>query len=191
MLDLNSQQQMGALRGNMSQIPATTQNPQTTGNYTCLPSDVGCIPAPNPQSSRPSTDMPQQQAGTGFGTMQPGTQQQFQQGMRQTAPGAQQTPLGTFQSQPGAQQFAPGFQQQIPITTLAPEAYDVQYLNQFLATQIGRYVTVDFLIGTSSFMDRSGILLAVGTNYILLQEANTDDILACDFYNIKFVRFYY
>lgn len=68
---------------------------------------------------------------------------------------------------------------------------NLQYLNGFLRTQIGRPVLVTFLIGTNTLTDRSGILLGVGINYILINETQTDDVLACDFYNIKFIRFYY
>lgn len=64
-------------------------------------------------------------------------------------------------------------------------------MNGFLRTQIGRPVQVEFLVGTNNMVTRSGILLAVGANFILINEAETDDILACDFYNIKFIRFYY
>ena len=82
-----------------------------------------------------------------------------------------------------------------PITpTTEPPPLNVeslQYMNGFLRTQIGRPVRVEFLIGTNNLVDRSGILLAVGANYILLNETETDDILLCDFYNIKFIRFYY
>ena len=67
----------------------------------------------------------------------------------------------------------------------------LQYLNGFLRTQIGKKVKVDFLIGTNTMTDRMGILVGVGANYILLNESETDDLLACDFYNIKFIRFYY
>ncbi len=67
----------------------------------------------------------------------------------------------------------------------------LQYLNGFMRTQIGRKVRVEFLIGTNTTTDRIGILVGVGANYILINEFETDDILACDFYNIKFVRFYY
>ena len=70
-------------------------------------------------------------------------------------------------------------------------AESLQYMNGFLRTQIGRIVQVQFLIGTNTLVDRMGLLLAVGANYILLNEIETDDILVCDFYNIKFIRFYY
>jgi len=67
----------------------------------------------------------------------------------------------------------------------------LQYINAFLRTQIGKKVTVDFLLGTDSLQDRTGTLLGVGTNYILLNEVETDDLLVCDFYTIKFVKVYY
>lgn len=76
--------------------------------------------------------------------------------------------------------------QPVPITTQS-----LQYINGFLRTQIGKKVTVDFLIGTNTLTDRTGTLLGVGANYILLNEVETDDLLVCDFYSVKFVRVYY
>jgi hypothetical protein len=70
-------------------------------------------------------------------------------------------------------------------------AESLQYMNGFLRTQIGRPVKVDFLIGTNTLVDRTGILLGVGVNYILINEIETDDVIACDFYNIKFIKFFY
>ena len=67
----------------------------------------------------------------------------------------------------------------------------MEYLNGFIRTQIGRRVRVEFLVGTNTITDRTGILVAVGANYILINETETDDLLACDFYNIKFIKFYY
>lgn len=66
----------------------------------------------------------------------------------------------------------------------------LQYLNAALRTQIGRKVTVDFLIGTNTFVDRTGTLLAVGANYIIINEIESDDLLFCDYYSIKFVKAY-
>ena len=81
-----------------------------------------------------------------------------------------------------------------PITdTTMPPAMtmeSMQYLNGFLRTQIGNRIKVSFLIGTNTYLDRAGKLLAVGANYILLQEAMSDDLLVCDFFNIKFVTIY-
>jgi hypothetical protein len=52
-------------------------------------------------------------------------------------------------------------------------------------------VKIEFLIGTNTFTDKSGTLIGVGANYILLREADSDDILTCDFFNIKFVTIFY
>lgn len=76
---------------------------------------------------------------------------------------------------------------EVPVQTLT----GTQFLPGFLRTQIGRRVRVDFLIGTNTLTDRSGTLLAVGASYILLREQETDDLLVCDLYSIKFVTIYY
>jgi len=68
---------------------------------------------------------------------------------------------------------------------------DINFTQGFLQTQIGRYVKVEFLIGVNMFVDREGILIRVGTDYIIIQESETDDYLLCDIYSIKFIRFYY
>ena len=78
------------------------------------------------------------------------------------------------------------FSNPYPVT---PES--IQFLNGFIRTQIGRRVSVDFLVGSNSIVTKTGYLLGVATNYILINELDTDDITACDFYNVKFIRFYY
>lgn len=66
----------------------------------------------------------------------------------------------------------------------------VQFLNGFLRTQIGNRVRVEFLIGTNTYLEKSGKLLAVGANYIVLQQAFSDDLLVCDFFTIKFITIF-
>ena len=78
------------------------------------------------------------------------------------------------------------FSNPFPVT---PES--IQYLNGFIRTQIGRRITVTFLVGSNLIEEKSGFLLGVGANYILINELDTNDLTACDFYNIKFIRFYY
>lgn len=70
-------------------------------------------------------------------------------------------------------------------------AESIQYLNSFVRTQIGRMVQVNFLVGSTNLMTLEGTLLGVGANFLLLNEKGTNDITTCDFYNIKFMRFYY
>ncbi len=65
-----------------------------------------------------------------------------------------------------------------------------QFLNGYLITQIGKDVTVEFLFGTGTLSDRTGNLLAVGANYIVLRELGSNNLLVCDFFSIKIVRIY-
>jgi len=104
--------------------------------------------------------------------------------MRQSGDGVPQT-AGGQQATTSATQVQTG----MPPSVVTPDS--LQYLNGFLRTQIGRPVLVTFLVGTNTLTDRTGTLLGVGINYILIRETRTDDVLACDFYNIKFIRFYY
>ncbi|TGJ76794.1 hypothetical protein [Caproiciproducens galactitolivorans] len=141
-------------------------------------------------------------------TAEPAAPGQFPGMMTQSVPGSGTVPTGSTQTgqmqrmpaSPAAQAallpaatgsvMSPGLNQ-APPQSVTINADSLQYLNGFLRTQIGRPVLVEFLIGTNTLVDRSGTLLGVGVNYILLQEAETDDLLACDFYNIKFIKFYY
>lgn len=68
---------------------------------------------------------------------------------------------------------------------------DIQYTQGYLRTQIGQRVKVEFLIGTNMLVDREGTLTDVGISYIIINEVETDDLLLCDIYSIKFVRFYF
>ena len=78
------------------------------------------------------------------------------------------------------------FSNPFPVT-----AESIQYLNGFIRTQIGRRIRVTFLIGSNMTEEKEGYLLGVGANYILMNELDTDDLTACDFYNIKFITFFY
>lgn len=64
----------------------------------------------------------------------------------------------------------------------------LQYLNGYLRTQINNYVEVEFLVGSTNITSKTGKLIGVGLNYILLEDLKSGDIMACDFYNIKFCR---
>ncbi len=68
---------------------------------------------------------------------------------------------------------------------------DPLYTQGYLAENIGRYIKVEFLIGTNMLVDREGILKEVGISYLVIQEPRTDDLLMCDIYSIKFVTFFY
>lgn len=65
----------------------------------------------------------------------------------------------------------------------------LKYLNNFLRTQIGKEVQVEFLLGLNTMVEKVGILVGVGENYILLGDVEGNGMTACDFDDIKFIRF--
>lgn len=82
--------------------------------------------------------------------------------------------------------------QQPQITAAYPPTLESpMYVPGYLKTQIGKKVKVEFLIGTNMLVDREGTLVAVGASFIIINEVETDDLLLCDLYSIKFVRFYF
>lgn len=165
---------------------STPQQDQTYADYTqYMASPGGCATCAH---EVPDTyGYPMGVGGTGAST-----------GAMQPAGSATGTPAQPQQSGQAAGQSMPGGMagastapimpstQPAPITTQT-----VLYLNGYLRTQIGNKVTVTFLIGTGTQVDRTGTLLAVGANYLVLNEVETDDIVICDFYTIKFVRVYF
>lgn len=61
------------------------------------------------------------------------------------------------------------------------------YTPGFLKQQIGKLMRVEFLIGTNNLVDRIGILQDVGASYILLRSFESDSLIYCDIYSIKFI----
>lgn len=61
------------------------------------------------------------------------------------------------------------------------------YTPAFLREQIGKLMRVEFLIGTNNLTDRIGILEDVGASYILLRSVESNNIIYCDIYSIKFI----
>ena len=66
------------------------------------------------------------------------------------------------------------------------EAYSGS-MQEILRDNIGKYVEIEFLIGTTSLQTRSGILYAVGTSYVVINQL--PEKMVCDIYAIKFVTF--
>ncbi|NLY71314.1 MAG: hypothetical protein GX076_06515 [Clostridiales bacterium] len=86
---------------------------------------------------------------------------------------------------------------EIPSNPLIPNEYrefltydNIQYMNSFLRTQIGKPCSVEFLIGNTGLATRIGYLVGVGINYILLQDSCSGEVTVCDFFSIRFVRFF-
>lgn len=111
------------------------------------------------------------------------TASQIPTGMPSAAPGIPLPPLPT-----GADGAAvPGMVSAQGWTQLPTTVESTLFTPGFLRTQIGRRVRVEFLIGTNNLTDRTGTLLAVGASYILIRPIESDDLMMCDLYSIKFV----
>ena len=77
---------------------------------------------------------------------------------------------------------------QVQINENSPEILTNSiYTPAFLREQIGKLMRVEFLIGTNNLVDRVGILEDVGASYILLRSIESDNIVYCDIYSIKFI----
>lgn len=62
------------------------------------------------------------------------------------------------------------------------------HLTNFLRSQIGKLMEIQFLMGSGGMTERSGKLVVVGNNYVVLEESGRNSYIACDYYSIKFVR---
>ena len=86
----------------------------------------------------------------------------------------------------------------LPQSPLAPGNYQeeidstaLQSFNGFLRTQIGRYMRVQQLVTSDRTEDRLGFLVGVGSNFIILQDITTGNILVIDIFSIRLTYVYY
>ena len=61
---------------------------------------------------------------------------------------------------------------------------------EILTANIGAYVLIQFLIGSSSLIDKEGYLYAVVTNFVTIYEPLDDRYVVSDLYSVKFVTIY-
>lgn len=79
----------------------------------------------------------------------------------------------------------------VPLSEQPPTTVQsVLYTPGFLRTQIGKKMRIEFLIGTNGTTDRSGTLVAVGASYIVIRPFESDDLMLCDIYSIKFATIF-
>lgn len=71
-----------------------------------------------------------------------------------------------------------------------PVITDPGYTQYYLKQQIGKRVKIEFLIGTNMLVDREGTLLDVGISYLVIREVDSNNLVMCDMYSIKFVTIY-
>lgn len=68
-----------------------------------------------------------------------------------------------------------------------PPVTDIDYIPGYLASIIGKNVRCEFIIGTSQYVDKTGVMLDVGVNYFVLNDVNSRTNIMCDLYSVKFV----
>lgn len=62
-------------------------------------------------------------------------------------------------------------------------------MQKILSENIGKYVVIEFLIGTGEIMRKQGMLYLVGVSYVTLYDEREDVFIVCDIFSIKFVYF--
>lgn len=75
-----------------------------------------------------------------------------------------------------------------PSPTPNPEDQDT--FAEILSANIGAYVLIQFLIGSTSLVDKEGYLYAVGQNFVTIYEPLDDRYVVCDLYAVKFVSIF-
>lgn len=68
-----------------------------------------------------------------------------------------------------------------------PPAVEPGFIPHYLASNIGRPARCEFIVGTSQYMDKTGIISEVGINYFVLYDPNARSDVMCDLYSVKFV----
>lgn len=62
-------------------------------------------------------------------------------------------------------------------------------MQQVLQENVGKYVIVEFLIGTGSLTSRQGLLYYVGAQFLVLYDEFESRFVVCDIFSVKFVTF--
>ena len=62
-------------------------------------------------------------------------------------------------------------------------------MQQVLQENVGKYVIVEFLIGTSGMTSRQGLLYYVGAQFLVLYDEFESRFVVCDIFSVKFVTF--
>lgn len=101
-----------------------------------------------------------------------------------TVPTSPAFPISHYTTQQCTQQGFP------TPSTPTPTLVNPGYTQAYLRSKIGSRVRIEFLIGSNSIIDRTGVIEDVGISYIVLRDQNTGDLVMCDLYSIKFVTFF-
>lgn len=161
---------------------------------TALPATAeASVPAAMPASANAAATVPAAMGAGGGATAAGARNQRWSE--FGTLPYAQMTPYMNNISLGGSADEPSIITPRAPMTPCGYDeeiAYDsIQTLNGFLRTQIGRYMRIEQLVGSNTIQDRYGFLVGVGSNYVLLQEITTGNIMMLDIFSIKLTYVYF
>lgn len=63
-------------------------------------------------------------------------------------------------------------------------------IQKIMMENTGKFVVIDFLIGTETLVQKKGILYFVGEGYVVLYDVDKQTYTICDLYAIKFTTFF-
>lgn len=154
--------------------------PEAVPVHSTMPSAWPQQQTPAPQQMHPQ--MPQQRPQTQQHYTVPLTYEQMTPYMNMThmSPG-ENSPMFTVPQTPMTTQE---FQETVDST-------DVQSYLGFMRTQLGRYMRIEQLMGSNNIEQRFGFLVGLGTNYIILQEITSGNIMVVDLFTIRLTYIYY
>lgn len=75
----------------------------------------------------------------------------------------------------------------VPFQQGFPPATERGYIPNYLASNIGKNVRAEFIIGSNQYSDKTGRLIEVGINYFVLEDINSRTHVMCDMYSLKFL----
>lgn len=107
--------------------------------------------------------------------------------------GSQSVRSSTAESMQGSVVVPSPIQQQgtspISFDTLQgpPPSTERGYIPYYLASNIGKNIRAEFIIGSNQYADKVGRLIEVGINYFVLDDVNSRTHVMCDLYSVKFV----
>ena len=182
-------------------VPAPSEVPADMTVSTDFAGEAAQPDAVPVHSTMPSA-WPQQQAAPMPQNMpmQPMIQQQAPQNMPQqhfTMPLTyeQMTPYMSLTRMTPAENSPMFTVPQTPMTTQefqeTIDSTDVQSYLGFMRTQMGRYMRIEQLMGSNNVEQRFGFLVGLGTNYIILQEITSGNIMVVDLFTIRLTYIYY
>ena len=74
-----------------------------------------------------------------------------------------------------------------PMQQGPPPVTEADYIPGYLASNIGKNIKAEFIVGASQYVEKTGKLVQVGVNFFVLNDPNSRVDIMCDLYSVRFV----